>query len=53
VLLGEVEHVVLLTLHHIIADGWSMEVFIREVAVIYAAFVGGYSFALFADSKMV
>ena len=40
-LLGEAEHVVLLTLHHIIADGWSMEVFMREVAVLYAAFVGG------------
>ena len=40
-LLREAEHVVLLTLHHIIADGWSMEVFMREVAVLYAAFVGG------------
>jgi amino acid adenylation domain-containing protein len=36
--LGDAEHVLLLTLHHIIADGWSMGVFAREVAVLYEAF---------------
>jgi amino acid adenylation domain-containing protein len=39
--LGETEHVVLLTMHHIICDGWSMGVFIRELAAIYEAFVAG------------
>jgi hypothetical protein len=41
--LGEGEYVALLTMHHIISDGWSMEVFIQEVAAIYAAFVQGAS----------
>jgi amino acid adenylation domain-containing protein len=35
------EHVLLLTLHHIIADGWSLGVFIRELAVLYAHFSAG------------
>jgi amino acid adenylation domain-containing protein len=30
-------HVLLLTMHHIIADGWSIGVLIREVAALYAA----------------
>lgn len=30
-------HVLLLTLHHIISDGWSMEVLIRELAILYDA----------------
>src|SRR5262249_39050774 len=29
------EHVVLLVLHHIVADGWSMGVFYRELATLY------------------
>src|SRR5262249_2063413 len=29
------EHVLLLTLHHIITDGWSNEVFMRELATLY------------------
>jgi amino acid adenylation domain-containing protein len=33
------EHVMLLTLHHIVADGWSTAIFVREMAEIYAAFV--------------
>ena len=36
--LGETEHVVLLTLHHIITDGWSTGVLIKEVATLYAAY---------------
>src|SRR6185295_18543711 len=35
------EHVVLLTMHHIISDGWSMAVFIREMSTLYAAFCEG------------
>ena len=33
--LGEEEHVVLLSLHHIIADGWSLGVLIQEIATFY------------------
>ncbi|MBA2676112.1 amino acid adenylation domain-containing protein, partial [Ramlibacter sp.] len=35
------EHLVLLTLHHIVADGWSMGVLVREVGALYAAFAQG------------
>ncbi len=37
--LGETEHVLLLTVHHIVSDGWSVGVLIREAAALYAAFV--------------
>nr|WP_081431391.1 non-ribosomal peptide synthetase [Moorena bouillonii] len=36
--LGEEEHVLLLTIHHIIWDGWSMGVFIEELSALYSAF---------------
>ncbi|MGZ3458141.1 MAG: condensation domain-containing protein, partial [Archangium sp.] len=32
------EHVLLLTLHHIICDGWSMSVLERELGALYQAF---------------
>ncbi len=31
------DHVLVLALHHIVSDGWSMQLFIREVAAAYAA----------------
>ncbi|MCH9648635.1 MAG: amino acid adenylation domain-containing protein [Deltaproteobacteria bacterium] len=37
--LAEGEHVLLLTFHHIAADGWSMGVFARELAAIYTPLV--------------
>ncbi|HEU5382322.1 MAG TPA: amino acid adenylation domain-containing protein, partial [Ktedonobacteraceae bacterium] len=37
--LGDEEHVILLTLHHSISDGWSMGVFFREFAALYTAYV--------------
>ena len=39
--LGPEDYVVLFTVHHIISDGWSMGVLVREVAALYAAFVEG------------
>jgi amino acid adenylation domain-containing protein len=36
--LGEEEHLALFTMHHIISDGWSMGVFIREMSALYNAF---------------
>jgi amino acid adenylation domain-containing protein len=35
------EAVLLLTMHHIVADGWSLGVLIRELAYFYTAFVEG------------
>jgi amino acid adenylation domain-containing protein len=35
------EHVLLLNIHHIVSDGWSMGVLIGEVAALYGAFVHG------------
>ncbi|MBN3896548.1 MAG: amino acid adenylation domain-containing protein [Nostoc sp. NOS(2021)] len=36
--LDEAEYVLLLNLHHIVADGWSIGVLIRELGVLYKAF---------------
>jgi amino acid adenylation domain-containing protein len=35
------EHVLLLTMHHIISDGWSIGVLTREVSALYAAYAEG------------
>jgi amino acid adenylation domain-containing protein len=35
--LDEEEYILLLILHHIVSDGWSMGVLIREIALLYAA----------------
>ncbi|MDQ3652504.1 MAG: amino acid adenylation domain-containing protein [Acidobacteriota bacterium] len=39
--LGREDHVLLLTLHHIISDGWSMGVLFRELGALYEAFSQG------------
>jgi amino acid adenylation domain-containing protein/non-ribosomal peptide synthase protein (TIGR01720 family) len=36
--LTEDEHVLLLTVHHVSADGWSVKVFMREMAALYEAY---------------
>ena len=41
--LGDEEHVGLLTMHHIISDGWSTGILVREVATLYVAFCAGGS----------
>ncbi|OBQ35366.1 MAG: non-ribosomal peptide synthetase, partial [Anabaena sp. MDT14b] len=35
------EYVLLLTMHHIVSDGWSMGIFISELSSLYAAFCAG------------
>ncbi|MXV13445.1 amino acid adenylation domain-containing protein, partial [Xanthomonas sp. LMG 8992] len=35
------EHVLLVTQHHIVSDGWSIGVLVREVSALYAAFLTG------------
>lgn len=44
--LDEAEYVLLLTMHHIISDLWSMTILIRELADFYAAFSQGKSLTL-------
>jgi hypothetical protein len=44
--ISETEHVLLLTLHHIIADGWSLEVLARELVLLYDSFSSGEPLAL-------
>src|SRR5262245_25905806 len=44
--LGEVDHVFVLTMHHIVSDGWSMGVLHRELSVLYSAFSQGKPSAL-------
>ena len=39
--LGTDDHVLLVTMHHIGSDGWSLGVFTRELAALYAAFRRG------------
>jgi non-ribosomal peptide synthetase component F len=39
--LSEEEHVVVVTMHHIISDGWSAGVLLQEVSVLYEAFNAG------------
>ena len=34
-------HLLILTLHHIIIDGWSMGIFIKELSALYQAFATG------------
>jgi len=40
------EHVMLITMHHIVSDGWSMEIFVRELSEIYRAYVNDDNVAL-------
>ncbi|MCP4655225.1 MAG: amino acid adenylation domain-containing protein, partial [bacterium] len=38
---GALEHALLLTVHHIAFDGWSIGVFLRELKALYGAFATG------------
>ncbi len=39
--LGPMEHLLVLTVHHIVSDGWSMGVLLRELTTLYGAFSRG------------
>jgi len=39
--LSNEEHVLLITMHHIVSDGWSMGIFVRELSKMYDGFVRG------------
>ncbi len=36
---GEQEHYLVLTLHHIVTEGWAMDIFARELSALYEAFI--------------
>jgi thioester reductase-like protein/FkbH-like protein len=37
--LGDADHVLVLTVHHIVSDGWSLGVFFRELVALYRAYL--------------
>ncbi|HEX2202007.1 MAG TPA: amino acid adenylation domain-containing protein [Longimicrobium sp.] len=39
--LADDDHALLLTLHHIVSDGWSMGILARELGALYGAFAAG------------
>ncbi len=39
--LGQEDHVLLLTMHHTVSDGWSMGVLVRELRTLYEVFLAG------------
>jgi amino acid adenylation domain-containing protein len=39
--LGADDHVLLMTMHHVIADGWSIGILFEEISKLYSAFIGG------------
>lgn len=39
--LGAEDHIILLVMHHIVSDGWSTSVFIKELAALYDAYASG------------
>lgn len=39
--LGPQEHVAIINMHHIVSDGWSMDVLMREFATLYTAYRNG------------
>ncbi|MBD2254651.1 non-ribosomal peptide synthetase, partial [Nostoc parmelioides] len=41
--LAENEHILLITTHHIISDRWSVGVFLKEISLLYSAYVRGES----------
>jgi amino acid adenylation domain-containing protein len=44
--LQEEEYVLCLNMHHIISDGWTLQVLMREVSILYSAFTGGKAAAI-------
>ncbi|AGC44899.1 non-ribosomal peptide synthetase [Myxococcus stipitatus DSM 14675] len=40
---GQDEHLLLATVHHIVSDGWSISVIVRELAAFYRQYCGGES----------
>ncbi|MBZ4423049.1 non-ribosomal peptide synthase/polyketide synthase, partial [Myxococcus sp. RHSTA-1-4] len=39
--MADEDHVLLVTMHHIVSDGWSVDILVRETAALYDAFMSG------------
>ncbi|MBG1243112.1 non-ribosomal peptide synthetase [Nostoc sp. NZL] len=46
VVLSETEHILLMCIHHIVSDGWSIGLFLQELAALYNAYSQGKSSTL-------
>jgi len=46
--LGETEHILLLTIHHIVSDAWSLDIFFREMTEAYASYPSNHD-SVFAE----
>ncbi|MFM6139805.1 MAG: amino acid adenylation domain-containing protein, partial [Sphaerospermopsis kisseleviana] len=44
--LADQSHLLLLVIHHIVCDGWSMDIFRKELFTLYTAFCNGQSYPL-------
>ena len=44
--LAEEQHILVLTMHHIVSDEWSLNIFIRELGAYYEGFVAGQEVAM-------
>ncbi|MEO7533278.1 MAG: amino acid adenylation domain-containing protein, partial [Ferruginibacter sp.] len=41
--LNEEDHILVVTMHHIVSDGWSLSIIVKEVVELYAAYIEGRS----------
>lgn len=42
-IMSETDHLLLMTMHHIALDGWSLDIFLKELSLLYRAFSMGQS----------
>uniref|UniRef100_UPI003D09E6D8 condensation domain-containing protein n=1 Tax=Gynuella sp. TaxID=2969146 RepID=UPI003D09E6D8 len=44
--IAEHTHLLRITMHHIISDGWSLNIFLQELGGLYSAYVSGQTYSL-------
>jgi amino acid adenylation domain-containing protein len=50
--LSAAEHVLLVTMHHVVSDGWSVAIFLREMTALYGAAAAGAKGAKGAEARL-
>jgi amino acid adenylation domain-containing protein/non-ribosomal peptide synthase protein (TIGR01720 family) len=48
--LDKAEHILLFTMHHIVSDGWSTDILVREVATLYESYCHGNPSLLLSET---